>query len=232
MDFAPLNVHVSKASVDGKVYDVLSYEEYVENYQLNKDRTDIAIKEDYQGETVILPYRGKYTGFRDSPPGVYNAGSLNFIKMPDQITMKRYIPDQIVSFNSNADIREMLSKAEAARKLDKPYLTSPDNVTTIKIDPDDQPEMKCLKMAINAKHIDIDKYAGRFGANFPNDKRQLKSNAVTLNIIKRYCENCDMEAILTLKDTSDDVPNPMGKSISVSLTDIKMSDLESSNEEE
>jgi hypothetical protein len=79
--------------------------------------------------------------------------------------------------------------------------------------------MRALKMALNAKHIDIDKYAGRFGENFPNDKRQLKNNNATLKIIKRFCENCDMEAFLTFRDKSDDVPNPMGTEIVVSLTD-------------
>ena len=78
--------------------------------------------------------------------------------------------------------------------------------------------MVALKMALNSKHIDIDKYAGRFGDNYPNDKRQLKLESATLKIIKRFCENCDMDAILILKDKDENVPNPMGKEIKVSLT--------------
>ena len=54
--------------------------------------------------------------------------------------------------------------------------------------------------------------------NYPNDKRQLKSSSATLNIIKRFCTNCDMEAILILKDANPDVPNPIGKDIAISLT--------------
>ena len=82
-------------------------------------------------------------------------------------------------------------------------------------------------MALNAKHIDIDKYAGRFGENFPNDKRQLKNNNATLKIIKRFCENCDMEAILIFKDKNPDVPNPMNKEVVVSLTEPVSDEVES-----
>ena len=74
-------------------------------------------------------------------------------------------------------------------------------------------------MALNAKNIDIDKYAARFGDNYPNDKRQLKNSNATLKIIKRFCENCGMEAILTFRDKNPDVPNPMNTEITVSLTD-------------
>ena len=219
MEYAPINVHVEKASLEGKVYDVMSYDEYAEHFENNRERSDIAIKEDYNGQTLVLPYRGRYPSGGPISPGVYNAGCVDFIKRPDREFIHNYIPDKIVSMSNMSDIKDILREAEEARKLDEPYLTSPDNITTIKIDADDQPEMRALKMALNSKHIDLDKYAGRFGANFPNDKRQLKGNNITLNIIKRYCENCDMEAILILKDSRPDVPNPIGKEISVSLTE-------------
>ena len=89
--------------------------------------------------------------------------------------------------------------------------------------------MVCLKEALNAKNIDFDKYAPRFGANFPNDKRQLKSNSATLNIIKRFCENCDMEARLILQDKNPGVPNPIGRRIEVSLTGTNIYDDENND---
>jgi hypothetical protein len=224
MEYAPINVHVEKASLEGKVYDVMTYDEYAEHFENNRERSDIAIKEDYNGQTLVLPYRGRYPAGGPISPGVYNAGCVDFIKRPDREFIHNYIPDKIVSMSNMSDIKDILREAEEARKLDEPYLTSPDNITTIKIDADDQPEMRALKMALNSKHIDLDKYAGRFGANFPNDKRQLKGNNITLNIIKRYCENCDMEAILILKDSRPDVPNPIGKEISVSLTETPSED--------
>ena len=69
------------------------------------------------------------------------------------------------------------------------------------------------------KSIDIEKYAGRFRDNFPNDKRQLKNTSATLNILKRFCKCMDMEALLTLRDKNPNVPNPIGEEITVSLTD-------------
>ena len=80
-------------------------------------------------------------------------------------------------------------------------------------------------MLINSKHFDIDKYASRFGDNFPNDKRQLKSVSATLNIIKRFCSNCDMEAILILRDKNPNVPNPMNREVAISLTEPLSDDL-------
>ena len=58
----------------------------------------------------------------------------------------------------------------------------------------------------------------RFGQNFPNDKRQLKNSSVTLKITQRYCDNLDMEAILTIRNKSDDVPNPLKSPVSISLS--------------
>ena len=55
--------------------------------------------------------------------------------------------------------------------------------------------------------------------NFPNDKRQLRGDSMTLNILKRFCRNLDLEAQLILKDKNDNVPNPLGREIVVSLTD-------------
>ena len=226
MDFSTYtmpDINVKKASVNGKVYDVLEYDEYVRNFELNKDRTDIAVKTEYNGETLILPYNGRYKG-DPITPGIYNAGIMDYYKMPDESNMQKYIPERIISMSNKDDIADIINSGELYKKLDEPFITSPDNITYIAVRESDHPEMKCLKMALNAKKIDLDKYAGRFGENFPNDKRQLKGNTATLNIIKRYCRNCDMEATLTLKDKNPDVPNPMGKEISISLTDSYIED--------
>ena len=222
MDFEniqPLNTITSrKASINGCIYDVLDYEEYRKDLSCNIDRTDIAVLEDYKDQQILLPYKGKYSGNPVSP-GIYNAGCIDFIKYPDNITKHNYIPEKIISLSNVSDIDEIIKNGEIISKLDESFVTTPDNITNVIIKESDQPELKALKMAINAKQIDLDKYQGRFGANYPNDKRQLKSNSITLNILKRYCDNCDMEAVLTIRDKSPDVPNPIGREISVSLTE-------------
>lgn len=224
MEIPQLNVSITKSAVNGQVFEVVDYEDYRSNYDLYGGRTDVAIPYNYRGKDLLLPVKGSYTG-SNVMPGVYNAGCIDFFITPEEALADRYIPKNSITMSNTDDIRDLIIAGDNAKKLDEDFITTPDNVTNIPIKPNDQPEMVCLKKALNAKHIDIDKYAGRFGDNYPNDKRQLKSTSATLNIIKRYCKNCDMEAILTLKDTSPDVPNPMNTEISISLTSDDIDEL-------
>lgn len=217
MNIPPLDITVCKGAVNGQIVDVIDYDEYSKNIDMYEGRSDVAIKTTKGDEEYILPVKGEYNPNAVNP-GIYNAGCIDFVIYPSEDEKDNYSTKNIISMSNRDNIRDLIKAGDEARKLDEDFITSPDNITSIPIKVTDQPELKCLKMALNAKRIDIDKYAGRFGDNYPNDKRQLKNSSATLNIIKRYCENCDMEAILTLRDKSPDVPNPMGKEISVSLT--------------
>lgn len=220
MEIKPLNIHVLKAVTNGQVYDVMSYDEYGKLKEIPKG---VAILEEYNALKVLLPVKGEYTG--QIIPGVYSSGAVDFVVYPtNQSQMEEYMPTKIVDISNTNSMKEILQKEETLTRLAEPWITNPDNITKFPINEDDQPEMKCLKSALNSKNMDFDKYAPRFGENFPNDKRQLKNSSATLNIIKRFCEKCDMEAILVLKDKKPDVPNPIGKEISVSLTDNYCSD--------
>ena len=218
MEIPPLKVSITKAAINGQVVDVVDYDEYSSHIDCYSGRNDVAIPVDMRGREILLPVKGRYSS-NVTLPGVYNAGCVDFLIYPDEAFAERYIPKDFISMSNTDDIRELIKNGDAARKLDEPFITSPDSITCIPIKETDQPEMKGLKMALNAKNIDIDKYAARFGDNYPNDKRQLKNSNATLKIIKRFCENCDMEAILTFRDKNPDVPNPMNTEITVSLTD-------------
>ena len=218
MEIPPLKVSITKAAINGQVVDVIDYDEYSRHIDCYSGRNDVAIPVDMRGREILLPIKGSYSS-NVTLPGVYNAGCVDFLIYPDEAFAERYIPKDFISMSNTDDIRELIKNGDAARKLDEPFITSPDSITCIPIKETDQPEMKGLKMALNAKNIDIDKYAARFGDNYPNDKRQLKNSNATLKIIKRFCENCDMEAILTFRDKNPDVPNPMNTEITVSLTD-------------
>ena len=218
MEIPPLKVSITKAAINGQVVDVVDYDEYSSHIDCYSGRNDVAIPVDMRGREILLPVKGRYSS-NVTLPGVYNAGCVDFLIYPDEAFVERYIPKDFISMSNTDDIRELIKNGDAARKLDEPFITSPDSITCIPIKETDQPEMKGLKMALNAKNIDIDKYAARFGDNYPNDKRQLKNSNATLKIIKRFCENCDMEAILTFRDKNPDVPNPMNTEITVSLTD-------------
>lgn len=218
MEIPPLKVSITKAAINGQVVDVVNYDEYSSHIDCYSGRNDVAIPVDMRGKEILLPVKGRYSS-NVTLPGVYNAGCVDFLIYPDEAFAERYIPKDFISMSNTDDIRELIKNGDAARKLDEPFITSPDSITCIPIKETDQPEMKGLKMALNAKNIDIDKYAARFGDNYPNDKRQLKNSNATLKIIKRFCENCDMEAILTFRDKNPNVPNPMNTEITVSLTD-------------
>lgn len=218
MEIPPLKVSITKAAINGQVVDVVDYDEYSRHTDCYSGRNDVAIPVDMKGREILLPVKGRYSS-NVTLPGVYNAGCVDFLIYPDEAFAERYMPKDFISMSNTDDIRELIKNGDAARKLDEPFITSPDSITCIPIKETDQPEMKGLKMALNAKNIDIDKYAARFGDNYPNDKRQLKNSNATLKIIKRFCENCDMEAILTFRDKNPDVPNPMNTEITVSLTD-------------
>ena len=218
MEIPPLKVSITKAAINGQVVDVVDYDEYSNHIDCYSGRNDVAIPVDMRGREILLPVKGSYSS-NATLPGVYNAGCVDFLIYPDEAFVERYMPKDFISMSNTDDIKELIKNGDAARKLDEPFITSPDSITCIPIKETDQPEMKGLKMALNAKNIDIDKYAARFGDNYPNDKRQLKNSNATLKIIKRFCENCDMEAILTFRDKNPDVPNPMNTEITVSLTD-------------
>lgn len=214
----PLNVTVKRCVVNGQMYDIVDYDELAKISGQEDIPRNTAILEDYQGKQIILPYRGKYST-KSYTPGIYDAGCINVEVLPDELNVSDYYPRKIVELDNKSSIKEILEKEDIIARLDEPWITSPDNITQFTITEEDRPEMVCLKTALNHKKIDIDRYSSRFGDNFPNDKRQLKNNGATLNIIKRFCKCMDMEAILTLRDRNPNVPNPMGCEVTVSLTE-------------
>lgn len=225
MEIPKLNTSVTRAAVNGQIFDIISRDEIFDNLELHQIGS-YAVKS-LKDENVYLPIKGEYSS-STTIPGVYFIGNVATIDvMPNEAFQTKYIPDSFISMSNTDDIKELIKKGDAMKKLDEPFITSPDCITNIPIRESDQPEMRGLKMALNAKHIDIDKYAGRFGENFPNDKRQLKNNNATLKIIKRFCENCDMEAIMIFRDKNPEVPNPMNKEIVVSLTEPVSDEIES-----
>lgn len=222
-NYGPLYINVTKAVVNGSTYDVMDYTQYT---SFKKSSTSgIAVKYSKNGHDYVLPAKGKYI-CNTTIPGVYNAGPIDFIIPPTDENDPQYTAIKEVDFNNQDSIKEILEKKEIISRLNEPWITSPDNITIFPINKDDQPEMKALKEALNAKNIDFDKYAPRFGANFPNDKRQLKNNSATLNIIKRFCENCDLECEIIFRDKNPNVPNPLGRNVEIKalITDADFED--------
>ena len=150
--------------------------------------------------------------------GVYELGNVGYlIKYPDKRIEKEYKPN-VIDFNNVTTIQQFIDKQEKVKDVERDILCNPDNIYKPIIGENDSPEMKAIKEAIRAKNIDIDKYADRFGENFPNDKRKLKDDKITLFLLKRMAECLDMNVDLIITDKSPDVPNPIGIPIKVSLT--------------
>jgi hypothetical protein len=202
-------MNIKQTSIDGKLYNVVSYEEFCQNIELNNNYSTAV-----QMNDTVYPVRSPL----DKSPGVTIEGPIVTYRDPKS-TDEQYQASKVIDLSDVSNMGELIKKQEAMRDMEQEILTSPDNITVPNISSLDSPEMKGLKEAIIAKHIDFDKYADRFGANFANDKRILKTNSITQKMLKRILKNIDVKATLTLEDASPNVANPMGKTIVIDITE-------------
>jgi len=208
------------STIDGKVMDIISEQEYLNKYNMYGNNPSMALStaveiKDSDGNAFILPFRTK----SDDRPGIYPDGNVYFTKFPDSVDSEYNKENlNIVDFSNIKNINDFLNKNSQIREMETNVLTDIDSVFTPPISSTDAPEMRAFKEAITCKHIDINKYAPRFGDNFLNDKRILKTGSITMNKLVSICEKLDIEAELTLRDSRSDVPNPMKKEITVVLT--------------
>ena len=200
-----------KMRIGDRIYDVTSLEEYTQFKDAYIPQYT-AIHDEETG--FVLPIKNRY----EEGPGIIIGNGISYIEEPEEDEMESYLDKAIIDFDDSKSIHDMMEKQRIVRTLERDILTSPDNIFTPKIFDDDSPEMKALKTAVLDKHIDLDKYEPRFGSNYNNDKRLFNKNTISLSMMKRMCEALDIEATLILNDKSDDVPNPIGRTIEVKLT--------------
>lgn len=216
------------ANVDGKIVDVISEDKYLQEYRsyTNPSLTASTAVEvvDQNGVNYILPFRGK----TDEKPGIYQDGDIYFTKFPEPEDATSYRSDSVdlVDFSNVSNISEFLDKNKQIRDMETTILTDADSIFVPPMNQDDTPEMRAFKQAIASKHMDINKYAPRFGDNYLNDKRILKTSSITMNKLVAMSQKLDIEVELTLRNASDDVANPMENEISVILTRANDSDKE------
>ena len=216
-----------KAKVNGRMSDIISFESLHEHRNVYHDTNSQApvavecIKQN--GETYYLPY---YAGgsTNTTRPGVYPVDinhNIDFIVYPEKEEAYKYQPERIADFRNIKNIQQYLEVQKEAEEMSNDIVSNPDNIFTPPLLENDSPEMRGLKEAIIAKKIDIDKYQDNFGDNFPNDKRKLYDNKITLFLLKRDCECLDMKAELVISDANPNVPNPLGKEIHIQITSDK-----------
>lgn len=198
-----------KMRIGDKIYEVTSLEDYVQNKEAYIPQYTAIMD---QNTNLVLPVKNRY----EDGPGIVVGTGISYVEEPEN--KEEYDMSKLIDFDNSKSIHDMMQKQEAVRSLERDILTSPDNIFSPKIFDDDSPEMKALKTAVIDKHIDLDKYEPRFGANYNNDKRLFNKNTISLAMLKRLSDALDIKVTLTLTDKSPDVPNPMNNTIQVELT--------------
>ncbi len=215
------------ASIDGKVLDIITEEEYSKQYKMYLENPSIcsmtALEVNNNDQSYLLPFRGK----TDDRPGIYPDGCVYFVKFPqsdeeESVYNKNNI--DIVDFTNMSNINDFLEKNNQIREMENLALSDSDEIFVPPISGSETEAMRAFKQAIIAKHMDVDRYSARFGENYLNDKRILKGDDITMNKLISICNKFDIEAKLTLSDKHSDVANPMGTSIEVVLTDKYVSE--------
>jgi len=210
-------MELKKATINGKMLDVVSYENFCGNKDLYNN-TKTAVEMDTDTGSFVFPIRNQ----SDSRPGMYVEGPLNFYVKPDESEYEEYATDSLKESNRFIDLSDpksisnLIEKQEMVRDIEREMLTSPDNIFKPIVGKKDTPVMAGLKEAVIEKNIDIDKYQDRF-PNFANDKRQFKCRDITLKMLSRITKALDIKVTMTMSDTSPDVPNPIGKEIFVDI---------------
>lgn len=204
---------MKKAKIGQKIFDVLSPEEFEKSKSSYlEDPSYIAI----QLLGGVYPLR-KFNDFRVG--AMYSPGLGFMINPPEDGDETPYSEDNIIDFENVEGIKEAMILQDKLHSAEREILTTVDNVFSPKILETDTPEMKGLKEAVIAKHIDLDKYEQRFGYNYNNDKRLFNKNSITMPKLKMMFDVLDMKGTLIIEDKSSDVPNPIGRKIEIDLTE-------------
>lgn len=215
----------NKIKINQSIYDVCTLQEYQHQSENGVDYVPnyTAILE---GDFVYpVLNSGNKVG-----PGVMVGGPISIFNKPKPDQEEQYKKENMIRFDDVKDMATMIDRLDAVKKLESEVLTSVDNIFAPKIHPLDTPEMVALKTAVCEKHIDLDKYEKRFGANYNNDKRLFNKHDISIKMLKRVASALDMNVSITISDVPD-APNPIGRDIEFDLTVNRQNTLEEIDDE-
>lgn len=198
-----------KASVDGKIRDVIDYNELPKINTNNYDNLAVL----HNG--VIYPERNPNV---EISPGLYVYEWGTILHEPTEEQLPEYLAEnKLIDFKAN-NIRELIEKSDRLKEAENTLLvcTDPEGITTYPIGNNDSPEMVAVKSAINAKHIDIKKYQARWDT-YANDIRLLNKESLSLAKLKTFAKNLDMKVSIVVEDKAPNVPNPIGDKIVIDI---------------
>lgn len=205
---------IGKTIILGDQYDVISKEELYNNIEYYRNcKEKIAVLCD----NYVLPLKFSNYNYTMEPGYYYNGGMYKAI-FPTIDIMGMYVDDMI----DYRDIKEFRDLVDARVKLDnikKEYLCSSDNITKVPISENDKPLMEALKLFVNGKNIDINKYANRLEQP-SNDKRKLNGNKISIDKFVNFIEALDGVAKIVIEDAPGDYPNKCGFTIEKTLTNV------------
>ena len=198
-----------KASVDGKIRDVIDYSELPKINTNNYDNLAVL----HNG--VIYPESNPNV---EISPGLYVYEWGTILHEPTEEQLPEYLAEnKLIDFKAN-NIRELIEKSDRLKEAENTLLicTDPEGITTYPIGNNDSPEMVAVKSAINAKRIDIKKYQARWDT-YANDIRLLNKESLSLAKLKTFAKNLDMKVSIVVEDKAPNVPNPIGDKIVIDI---------------
>lgn len=211
------------AIVGNKQMNVYSANTVIQNRDILVGDNQTAVEIEHNGSPVILPVREKKDDDISKPGFYVDEGPLVFISYPETEDEERIYmssSDKVFDMRDIKTMQELVTRKEEYDQTITSLLETDlmdDSIFKPPLLKTDTPEMRALKEAIIAKQIDLDKYSSRFGDNYPNDKRKLKDDNITSYMLKRICDNLDIQVDLVFRDAKSNVPNPMGKVVKVNM---------------
>lgn len=203
-----------KIDLAGRLYDAVQLEDYYSNREAYTPNQTAIIIDNNALPVISANDINNRVGICLTPGHIFS--KINLPKTEDECY--EYSMDKAINLSNSKDIKELLEKQEAVRNIEYDMLTNVDNITNPRIGSNDTPAAKAIKEAVLCKHIDLDKYEARFGSNYPNYKRLLLKDRISIGMLTIMCDALDIRATLTLTDKNPDVPNPINKTIQVELT--------------
>ena len=203
-----------KIDLEGRLYDAIPLEDYHSNRDAYTANQTAVIIDGYALPIINTNEIGNRIGICTAPNRIFSR--INLPQTEEEHL--EYTMDKAINLSNSRDIKELLEKQEAVRNIEYDMLTTVDNITIPRIGNNDTPAAKAIKEAVLCKHIDLDKYESRFGSNYPNYKRLLLKDAISIKMLTIMCNALDIRATLTLTDKNPDVPNPINRTIQVELT--------------
>lgn len=211
-----------KIDLEGRLYDAVQLDDYYSNRDAyTPNQTAIVVGNNALPLINANDINGKI-GICSTPGRIFSR--VNLPKTENE--MQEYSMSKAINLSNSKDIKDLLEKQEAVRNIEYDMLTNVDNITNPRIGSNDTPAAKAIKEAVLCKHIDLDKYESRFGSNYPNYKRLLLKDRISIGMLTIMCDALDIRATLTLTDKNPEVPNPINRTIQVELTGGDIDDSE------